>query len=252
MPSARGLLATSAGLIAAFSGPAIGVGISSGPIIAPIISAAFVGVTAIGTAIIYIKDRRASRRSIEKSTFGKVLNRNERKTLKPQYKAAKARAKADAKVEKAALKAEEKLRAKELRKVTTDELKKKIRGLPLKVALAGVKFVTVLAAEIPLVMAEADAVMQGVVQPIPNVPEPDLLPGNRQIGNAVRNTVTSPTGAIGEAGGAVAPVAATPANAPAAVGNLTSPVTNTAPVGSFTSSITNAAGSTTPMPVTPI
>ncbi|KAK6349566.1 hypothetical protein TWF696_005851 [Orbilia brochopaga] len=119
MPSARGLLISGAGLLCISSVPALVAGFASAgsPVALPVTSVVMVVVTAIGVVTVYVKDRRASRRAIEKSLFGKVLNRQERRKLAPLYQAGKARVKADAKADKAALKAEEKLRRRELKKV---------------------------------------------------------------------------------------------------------------------------------------
>ncbi|KAF3925967.1 hypothetical protein ABW20_dc0106879 [Dactylellina cionopaga] len=239
MPTTRAFLMSGVGVLTAFSGPTIATSLATGfcdPLIAlPITSILIIVVTAASSTFIYIKDRRASRRSIEKSAFGKVLNRQERKELKPQYKAAKVRVKANDKAERAALKAEEKIRKNELRKVIKDRIQTKLRELPLRLALGAVKFVTTLAAEIPKVTVtdlEADVqVVQGAVQPIPSVPGPDDLLRNRRpvIGgsnSAATNFATSPAGTIGN-------------NAP-----LMAP-----PYPGFASPIINTAGS---MPVTPI
>ncbi|EPS39274.1 hypothetical protein H072_6909 [Dactylellina haptotyla CBS 200.50] len=211
MPSTRSLLTSGAGILAVIAGPGIVTGVMSSfgdPIIGlPIASGVGIVITAIGTIIIYIRDRRASRRALEKSVFGKVLNRIERKDLKPQYKAAKARAKADDKAERAALKAEEKIRKKELKKVIKDRLRKKVKDLPLKVVLGIVRFINTLVIEIPKASvadleADASGIVQGAVQPIPNVPGPDDLlagksPGTAGPGNTVTNFATSPAGTVG-------------------------------------------------------
>ncbi|KAF3913717.1 hypothetical protein AA313_de0205051 [Arthrobotrys entomopaga] len=214
MPSTRGLLATGAGVVGTAALPGVISGIISaiGPdptIALPIISGVGVAVTLLGTIIVYIKDRRASRRVLEKSVFGKVLNRVERKELAPQYKAAKARAKADEKAEKAALKAEEKIRKKELQKVIKERIRKKVKKLPLKVVLGTVKFLNTLVMEIPKatvgdigdIGADAGGVVQGTVQPIPVVPGPDDLLGKPAAINGVKdaasNFVTSPAANIG-------------------------------------------------------
>ncbi|KAK6541442.1 hypothetical protein TWF694_007253 [Orbilia ellipsospora] len=211
MPSTRGLLTTGAGVLSTAALPGIISGIISaiGPdptIGLPIISGIGVVVTLVGTIIVYIKDRRASRRALEKSVFGKVLNRVERKDLAPQYKAAKARAKADEKAEKVALKAEEKIRKKELQKVIKDRIRKKVKELPLKVVLGTVKFLNTLVVEIPKVTvgdigADAEGVVQGTVQPIPVVLGPDDLLGKPSVvtgaNNAASNFVTSPAATVG-------------------------------------------------------
>ncbi|KAJ6264909.1 hypothetical protein Dda_1062 [Drechslerella dactyloides] len=118
---ARGFLASGAILIGLSSAPALVAGLTaSSPIAIPlaITSVVIITVGAIGVVIVYIRDRRASRRAIEKSLFGKVLNRQERRKLAPLYQAGKARVRADAKADRAALYAEEKLRKRELKKVT--------------------------------------------------------------------------------------------------------------------------------------
>ncbi|EWC45641.1 hypothetical protein DRE_05202 [Drechslerella stenobrocha 248] len=188
MPSTCALLTTTSGLITLFSVPAIIGGIAGPQIIAlPIASAAVVTITAIGAIVIYVKDRRASRRKIEKSLFGKVLNKQERRRLAPIYKVAKARAKADAEADRVELKYEEEKRARELKKVTNDLLLAKIRGLPLRSVLAAVRFLSKLAVEIPVAMvvdtaaagvedaiADVEGAPQGIVKPFTNVNIPEM------------------------------------------------------------------------------
>ncbi|KAK6362180.1 hypothetical protein TWF730_005876 [Orbilia blumenaviensis] len=96
---------------------------ASGPIIlGPIMGGLLVAVITSSTAI-YVKSRQNSRRELEKSVFGRILDSSERKDkeLRDKYQTAKIVAKLERKEKQAELAAEEK----ELKKKKKEEYKRK-------------------------------------------------------------------------------------------------------------------------------
>ncbi|KAF3133781.1 hypothetical protein TWF594_008940 [Orbilia oligospora] len=259
--------------------PFLGGAMADPMIFGTITSGLIIVISAIGSIVVYIKSRQNSRRAIEKSAFGRILTDKERKERKPEYKNAKLKAKLDKKAEQAQLKAEEKelkseqaklkslakaeakLLKKQTKQVKKETLQKKITGLPLKIVLGGVKFLNILAVEIPKASVPdvpTDAVpgaVQGDILPTEPTDVVSLAKTQLDVGEASEKLPSTgldeaegklPETALGEVDEKLSSV--DPQTGPVAPTPLgLNPTTQPVPI----TPITSAPGST-PMPITPI
>ncbi|KAF3096194.1 hypothetical protein TWF569_000361 [Orbilia oligospora] len=243
--------------------PFLGGAMADPMIFGTITSGLIIVISAIGSIVVYIKSRQNSRRAIEKSAFGRILTDKERKERKPEYKNAKLKAKLDKKAEQAQLKAEEKelkseqAKLKSLAKAEAKLLKKQTK----QIVLGGVKFLNILAVEIPKASVPdvpTDAVpgaVQGDILPTEPTDVVSLAKTQLDVGEASEKLPSTgldeaegklPETALGEVDEKLSSV--DPQTGPVAPTPLgLNPTTQPVPI----TPITSAPGST-PMPITPI
>ncbi|KAK6534854.1 hypothetical protein TWF281_006153 [Arthrobotrys megalospora] len=231
--------------------PFLGGAMAEPMVIGSITSGTVIVITAISSIVVYVKSRKNSRRAIEKSAFGRILTDKERKDYKSEYKNAKLKTKLDKKAEQAQLKAEEKMLRKEeaklksetkllkkqAKKVKKEKFGKKIKGLPLKMVLAGVKFLNTLAVEIPKA-----SVPDVATDAVPDVVQGNILPQAAQPTDAVSSIGKQP-----ELGRVNEKLPSTGLEKGLTTPTPLNPTVQPVPI----TPITNAPGSS-PMPVTPI